>query len=93
MYADKDSRGLVSVLEMDRPEWTALAEAARMAVGVWRIQLKEFDGVRPCPELDTGVIQRIMYLKERISVCETFVSQLGAVEGKRPAMTFNPFDL
>ncbi len=93
MYADKDSRGLVSVLEMDRPEWTALAEAATMAVGVWRVQLKGFDGVRPCPELDTEVIQRIMYLKERISVCETFVSQMKAIEGKGSAQTFNPFDL
>ena len=27
MYADKDSRGLISVFEMDRPEWSALRGA------------------------------------------------------------------
>lgn len=93
MYADKDSRGLVSVLEMDRPDWTALQDAARMAVGVWRIQLREFDGVRPSPEVDTDIIQRIMFLKERIASCVNFVNQVDTVDGKRPERPFNPFEI
>lgn len=93
MYADKDSRGLVSVLEMDRPEWTALCEAARMAIGVWRMQLKEFDGVRPVPEVDTAIIQRILYLKQNIAACENLVNYIQVADGRKPVRTFNPFEL
>ena len=93
MYADKDSRGLVSVLEMDRPDWTALQDAARMAVGVWRLQLKEFEGVRPAPDVDTEVIQRIMFLKERIASCLNFINQVDVADGKRPGRAYNPFDI
>ena len=39
MYADKDSRGLVSVFEMDRPEWSALRGACQMAMQLWEVQL------------------------------------------------------
>ena len=40
MYADKDSRGLISVFEMDRPEWSALRGACQMAVQLWEVQRK-----------------------------------------------------
>lgn len=93
MYTDKDSRGLISVFEMDRPEWTALQDAARMALGVWKMQLKEFDGVRPTPDVDTEIIQRIMFLKGRLSACMNFINMIDAADGKKPARMFNPFEL
>ena len=93
MYADKDSRGLVSVLEMDRPDWTALQDAARMAVGVWRVQLKAFDGVPMSNEVETEVLQRIMYLKQRIASCLNFINQCDIADGKFPDCAYNPCEI
>lgn len=94
MYADKDSRGLVSVLEMDRPDWTALQDAIRIAVGVWRIQLREYDGVPIGQETDTEVIKRILYLKQSIASCSTFSSQVDLADGQHPAkLLYNPFEI
>ena len=94
MYADKDSRGLVSVFEMDRPDWTALQDAVRIAVGVWRLQLREYDGVPIGQDTNTEVIKRILHLKQSIASCLTVSSHIDVADEKRPrGVTYNPFDI
>ena len=90
MYADKDTRGLISVFEMDRPDWTALRDAAEMAVGVWKTQLKGFDGIPKSPGTDTEILQRILFLEQHISSAVNFINWIGKADG-REREPFNPF--
>ena len=75
MYADKDSRGLISVFEMDRPEWSALRGACQMAMWLWEVQLTEFAG-RPVSELDTMEIQRKCFLEQNIGFARKLIYEL-----------------
>lgn len=94
MYADKDSRGLVSVLEMDRPDWTALIQSCEIAAGIWRTQLKVYDGYKIDQDTDTAVLQRIMYLRQSIASAVNFVNWVNAAvnNGKDP-FPYNPFNI
>ena len=72
MYADKDSRGLVSVFEMDRPEWSTLRGACQMAVQLWEVQLMEFAGLDPT-RMQTLEIQRKCHLEQCIGIARKMI--------------------
>lgn len=75
MYADKDSRGLVSVFEMDRPEWSALRGACQMAVQLWEVQLMEFAGLAPM-QMQTWEIQRKCHLEQCIGIARKMIFEI-----------------
>lgn len=81
MYADKDSRGLVSVFEMDRPEWSALRGACNIAIKLWEVQLSEFDG-RPVNELYTWELQRKCLLKQNIEAAGKLAREITRADAK-----------
>lgn len=57
MYVDNDNRGLISIFEIDRSEWSALRSACKIAALMWEIQLAEFNGLDPA-RMSTYDIQR-----------------------------------
>ncbi len=75
MYADKDSRGLVSVLEMDRPEWSALRGACQIAAQLWETQLMEFAGLRVA-EMQTWEIQRKCHLEQSVGIARRMIFEI-----------------
>lgn len=75
MYADKDSRGLISVFEMDRPEWSALRGACQMAVQLWEVQLMEFAGLEPV-RMQTWEIQRKCHLEQNIGIARKLIFEI-----------------
>ena len=75
MYADKDSRGLVSVFEMDRPEWSALRGACQMAVQLWEVSLMEFAGLDPA-RMQTWEIQRKCHLEQSIGIARRMIFEI-----------------
>lgn len=105
MYADKDSRGLISVFEMDRPEWSALRGACQMAVQLWEVQLMEFAGIEPV-RMQTWEIQRKCHLEQNISIARKLIfeidqanervnddSRRGLFENENSGPALDPFDL
>lgn len=66
MYADSDSRGLISILEMDRPQWKVLRGACQIAAHIYEAQLSEFAGL-DVVKMPTLEIQREWGLEESIS--------------------------
>lgn len=75
MYADKDSRGLVSVFEMDRPEWSALRGACQMAMQLWEVQLTEFAGLDTA-RLKILAILRKRYLEQSIGIARKLIFEI-----------------
>lgn len=75
MYADKDSRGLISVFEMDRPEWSALRGACQMAVQLWEVQLMEFAGLEPV-RMQTWEIQRKCHLEQCVGSARKLIHEI-----------------
>lgn len=75
MYADKDSRGLISVFEMDRPEWSALRGACQMAVQLWEVQLMEFAGLESA-RMQTWEIQRKFHLEQNIGIARKLIFEI-----------------
>lgn len=75
MYADKDSRGLVSVFEMDRPEWSALRGACQMAMQLWEVQLTEFAGLETA-RMQTWEIQRKCHLEQRVGFARKLIHEI-----------------
>lgn len=75
MYADKDSRGLVSVFEMDRPEWTAIRGACQMAAQLWETQLLEFSGLK-VTEMQIWEIQRKCHLEQCIGIARRIIFEI-----------------
>lgn len=75
MYADKDSRGLVSVFEMDRPEWSALRGACQMAMQLWEVQLTEFAGLETA-RMQTLEIQRKCHLEQNIGIARKLIFEI-----------------
>ncbi len=75
MYADKDSRGLVSMLEMDRPEWSTLRGACQIAAQLWETQLMEFAGLR-MTELQTWEIQRKCHLEQSVGIARRMIFEI-----------------
>ncbi len=75
MYADKDSRGLVSVFEMDRPEWSTLRGACQMAVQLWEVQLMEFAGLDTA-RMQTWEIQRKAHLEQSIGIARRMIFEI-----------------
>lgn len=82
MYADKDSRGLISVFEMDRPEWSALHRACNIAIKLWEVQLTEFDD-RSVTELKTWEIQRKCCLEQSIEFARKLAYEIKQADGMR----------
>ncbi len=80
MYADKDSRGLISVFEMDRPEWSALRGACQAAIKLWQIQMIEFVD-KPVTELDTWQIQRKCHLEQSIKFARKLDYEIKQADG------------
>ncbi len=72
MYADKDSRGLISVFEMDRPEWTAVRGACQIAAQLWETQLMEFAGLKVA-EMETWEIQRKCRLEQSVGIARKLI--------------------
>lgn len=81
MYADKDSRGLVSVFEMNRPEWSALRGACNIAIKLWEVQLSEFDG-RPVNELHTWELQRKCLLEQNIEAAGKLAREITRADAR-----------
>lgn len=75
MYADKDSRGLVSVFEMDRPEWSALRGACQMAKQLWEVQLTEFAGLETA-RMQTWEIQRKCHLEQCVGFARKLIHEI-----------------
>lgn len=75
MYADKDSRGLVSVFEMDRPEWSALRGACQMAMQLWEVQLTEFTGLETA-RMQTWEIQRKCHLEQCVGFARKLIHEI-----------------
>lgn len=75
MYADKDSRGLVSVFEMDRPEWSALRGACQMAMQLWEVQLTEFAGLETA-RMQTWEIQRKCHLEQYVGFARKLIHEI-----------------
>ena len=75
MYADKDSRGLVSVFEMDRPEWSALRGACQMAMQLWEVQLTEFAGLETA-RMQTWEIQRKYHLEQSVGFARKLIHEI-----------------
>ena len=105
MYADKDSRGLISVFEMDRPEWSALRGACQMAKQLWEVQLTEFAGLETA-RMQTWEIQRKCHLEQCVGFARKLIHEIGQANARanddsrrgvvrereqRPAL--DPFDL
>ncbi|MDD7454973.1 MAG: hypothetical protein PUK70_01785 [Bacteroidales bacterium] len=91
MYADKDMNGHISVHEMYREEWSSVKDACEMAIGVWRTQLKQFDGMPINETIDMQVAQRVLYLKTRIANSVNFVNWLETADGESSGNPYNPF--
>lgn len=93
MYADKDSRGLISVFEMDRPEWSALRGACQMAVQLWEVQLMEFAGLEPV-RMQTWEIQRKCHLEQNIGIARKLIFEIDqANESADNGQAIDLFDL
>lgn len=105
MYADKDSRGLISVFEMDRPEWSALRGACQMAVQLWEVQLMEFAGLEPV-RMQTWEIQRKCHLEQCVGSARKLIHEIdlanervnddsrrGLFENVNSGPALDPFDL
>ena len=105
MYADKDSRGLISVFEMDRPEWSALRGACQMAVQLWEVQLMEFAGLEPV-RMQTWEIQRKCQLEQCVGSARKLIHEIdlanervnddsrrGLFENVNSGPALDPFDL
>ncbi len=81
MYADKDSRGLISVFEMDRPEWSVLRAACNIAIKLWEVQLSEFAG-RPANELRTWELQRKFLLEQNIEAAGKLAREITRADAR-----------
>ena len=105
MYADKDSRGLVSVFEMDRPEWSALRGACQMAMQLWEVQLTEFAGLETA-RMQTWEIQRKFHLEPCVGFAWKLIHEIveanvrvnddsrrGLFENVNSGPALDPFDL
>ena len=93
MYADQDSRGLISVFEMDRPEWSALRGACQMAVQLWEVQLMEFAGLEPA-RMQTWEIQRKCHLEQNIGIARKLIFEIDqANESADNGQAIDLFDL
>lgn len=105
MYADKDSRGLVSVFEMDRPEWSALRGACQMAMHLWEAQLTEFAGLETA-RMQTWEIQRKCHLEQCVGFTRKLIHEIdqanarvnddsrrGLFENVNSGPALDPFDL
>lgn len=105
MYADKDSRGLVSVFEMDRPEWSALRGACQMAMQLWEVQLTEFAGLETA-RMQTWEIQRKCHLEQCVGSARKLIHEIdlaneranddsrrGLFENVNSGPALDPFDL
>ena len=75
MYADSDSRGLISILEMDRPQWKVLRGACQIAAHIYEAQLSEFAGL-DVVKMPTLEIQRKWGLEESISIARRIVHEI-----------------
>lgn len=75
MYADKDSRGLVSVFEMDRSECSTLRGACQMAMQLWEVQLTEFAGLETA-RLKILAILRKRYLEQSIGIARKLIFEI-----------------
>lgn len=105
MYADKDSRGLISVFEMDRPEWSALRGACQMAKQLWEVQLTEFAGLETA-RMQTWEIQRKCHLEQCVGFARKLIHEIdqanaranddsrrGGVREREQRPALDPFDL
>lgn len=105
MYADKDSRGLISVFEMDRPEWSALRGACQMAKQLWEVQLTEFAGLETA-RMQTWEIQRKCHLEQCVGFARKLIHEIdqanaranddsrrGVVREREQRPALDPFDL
>lgn len=75
MYADKDIRGFMSLMELDRPSVDCIAAALKQSLKVWKISLDDFRESSN-RQLDLVPLQRKIGLENRIRIAEKIIREI-----------------